>query len=85
MKSGKVTTADALVSRYINWPHELVYDEISLVLFVNGYLIVMEGEKHAVKSKMASHLQDLMADTELYGCDKVRALHAVWLNKLEQG
>ena len=40
-------------------------------LFVQGYLIMMEGEKEAVRSQMVSHLKDLMADSELYGFDKV--------------
>ena len=76
MKFGKVRTTDTLVSRCITWPLEVVYtiagkpvayDDISLVLFVNGYLRFMEGEKQAVKSQMVNHLHELMADTELYG------------------
>ena len=43
----------------------------------------MEVEKQALKSHMARHLQELMADIELYGWKKVRAFHAVWLNQLE--
>ena len=46
-----------------------VYDEISMVLFIHGYLIVMEGEKEALKATMGTHLKDLMADTELYVWD----------------
>ena len=38
-----------------------------MTLFVQGYLIVMKGEKEAVRAKMTSHLEDLMGDVELYG------------------
>ena len=55
----------------------MVYDNISMASFVQGYLIVTEGEKEAIRSKMAIHLKDLMFDSELYGWDKVRAYHAV--------
>ena len=36
-----------------------------------------EGETEAVRTKMASHLKDLMADSEFYRCDKVRAYLAI--------
>ena len=45
----------------------------------------MKDEKEAVRAKMASHLEDLMEDVELYGWERVRAYHIVWLNQLEQG
>ena len=38
-----------------------------------------------VKAKMASHLEELMGNAELYGWERVRAFHGVWLNQLEQG
>ena len=71
--------AHTLIYRYITWPHEVVYtmcmmtmsDVISLVLFVSWYLIVMEGMTSVVTLHMAHHLQELMADTELYRWDKV--------------
>ena len=34
---------------------------------------------------MSSHLTELMADTELYGWEDVRAFHAIWLQQMEQG
>ena len=34
---------------------------------------------------MASHLEESMGDVELYGWERVRAYHRVWLNQLEQG
>ena len=40
---------------------------------IGGYLIVMKGEKEAVRAKMASHLDDLMGDVELYVWERGRA------------
>ena len=94
IKSYKVRTADSAISKHVTWPHDVVYtvaakaaayDKMSLVLFINRYLIVMEGEKQSVKEWMANHLQDLMADTEHYGWEQIRAFYAMWLNELEQG
>ena len=45
-------------------------------LIVQGYLIMMEDEKEGVRAKMASHLKDLMGDSELHGWEKVRAYSA---------
>ena len=45
----------------------------------------MKGEESATKDKMATHLDELMQDSELYGWQKVRAFHSVWLNQIEQG
>ena len=33
---------------------------------------------------MAVHLEELMSDCNLYGLEKVRAYHAVWLNQIKQ-
>ena len=46
------------------WPHEVVYTvagtaavyDISMPLFVHGYLIMMQGEE-AVRAQMTSHLK----------------------------
>ena len=59
----------------ITWTHEVVYtvagkaayDDISLPLFIQEYLIVM-----------------LMGYAEVYGWEKVRAYHLVWLNRWKQ-
>ena len=62
------------MTRCITWPHKVVYTatgkapvyaKISMALFMQGYLIVMEGEKEAVRVKTASHLKDLVADSSL--------------------
>ena len=61
-----------MVLHKITWPHELVYmaagqpamyDELSIALFISGYLSV----KQSIKPLIAHHLEDLMADAELYG------------------
>ena len=76
IKSGKVHIAFSIVSKHATWTNEVVYsaarkhtvyNDISMLLFVHGYLIVMEGERESVKEKMVIHLQELMADAELYG------------------
>ena len=61
------------------------YEDLSVPLFAQGYLIVIKGEKETVKAKMAAHLADLMGDAERYGWERVRAYHGVWLNQLELG
>ena len=63
----------------------VAYEELLIPLFVQGYLIVMRGEKEAVRAKMASHLEELMGESTLYSCERVRAYHGVWINQLEQG
>ena len=44
-----------------------MYDELSLSLFVKRYLTTMKREEGATKDKMASHIEELMEDSELYG------------------
>ena len=39
-------------------------------MFVKGYLITMKGEEGATNDKIATHLEELMKDTELYGWQK---------------
>ena len=56
IKSGKLCTADTTVIRRVTWFHELVYrlngqptnyDELPLLLFISGYLAVLELVKPA--------------------------------------
>ena len=63
----------------------LAYEELSIPHFVQGHLIVMRGKKETITAKMASHLEELMGDSELYGWERVRAYDGVWLNQLQQG
>ena len=76
------------------WPHELiytqvglpaVYEDLSAMLFVNGYLEVLAMVKDDTEELMLSHLQELMANGEAYRWPVVLAYHAAWLQHLEQG
>ena len=78
----------------MTWPHEVIYsmagkpaayEDLSIPMFVQGYRIVMKGDVGAIMEKMATHLDELMNDAELYGWERVRAYHRVRLNQLEQG
>ena len=71
-----------MVVKRITWPYEVIYmysvagkpaiyEELSLPLFVQGYLIVMKGEERAIRAKMATHLEELMEDAELYSWERV--------------
>ena len=80
--------------KQITWPHELIYTQASLpavyedlspMSFVNGYLEILATVKDDTKELMLSHLQELMADGEAYGWPVVLAYHAAWLRHLEQG
>ena len=75
-----------MVLHKITWLHKLVYtimeqpatfSDLFVLLFVSGYLIVMEQEKDSIKLLLARHLQELMALTELYSSEAVRLYHAV--------
>ena len=44
-----------------------VYEEMSVTLFVSGFLMVMAGEKDDIKPYMLQCLQVLMEDAESYG------------------
>ena len=74
--SGKLRTADTTVNHRVTWPDEVIYspsaqptiyDQLSSIAFVNGYLTVMFREPPYVKALMLDHLQELMEDSEHYG------------------
>ena len=57
----------------VTWPNEVVYtsegkpasfQDLSIPLFVQGYLIIMESEEGLIKQLMTNHLQDLMSDAQ---------------------
>ena len=43
------------------------YEEMSLALFINGYLSILAEELDIQKSLMLQHLKELVDDTEVYG------------------
>lgn len=78
----------------MTWPHELVYtatdqpvvyEELSVTLFVSGYLAIMETVKPIMKQIMGKHLKELMTDAEVYRWAPVRVYHVVWLHHIEHG
>ena len=82
-----------MVVNKVTWPHEVVYsmeskpatyEDLSIPLFIKLYMIVTKEEKGPIKDKLATHLEELTADSELCGWQKVRA-YSVWLNQIEQG
>ena len=58
---------------------------MSVPQFMYGYLLVMESEEADIRVQIASHLKGLMSDVQLYGWDRSREFHGVWLIQLEQG
>ena len=76
LKSSMQHTGGFMVVKIIMWPHEVIYpvatkptafEELSIPLFMQGYLIVMKGDEEAIRAKMATPLEELMNDSELYG------------------
>ena len=58
LKSGKVQTVDTTILRKITWSHKVVYtctgqpvvyDQLSITLFVSTFLMVMALEKESVR------------------------------------
>ena len=60
-----------------------MYEDLSITLFVSGYLAIMETLKSSFKHIMAKHLKELMADAEVYGWAPVGAYHAVWIQQIK--
>ena len=94
LKLGGMRTADIQVLCKVDWPHEFVYsadskpakyESLFVPLFVSRYVKIMAIQKPDVMALMSSHLTELMADTELYGWEAVKAFHAIWLHQMEQG
>ena len=94
LKSGKVQTADTTVLYKITWPHEVIYtctgqpeeyDQLIITIFVCGFLMVMATEKESIRPYMLQHLQNLMADVELYGWELIWAFHSIWLQTTRAG
>ena len=80
--------------KHVDWPHEFVYsadgkateyEPLAMLLFVSGYVKIMDSQKSDISALMSTHLAELMANAELYGWEAVQAFHAVWLQKMEQG
>ena len=69
---------NSTVLRNVNWLHKLVYmargqptiyENLSIplhVVFVSGYIAILEITRLAPKPIIMRHLKELMADTKLY-------------------
>ena len=44
-----------------------MYDNISIPLFIGGYMLVTKAEKPTIRRFMTHHLVERMGDAELYG------------------
>ena len=91
--SGVDRTGASMVLHKVTWRHEVVYtsqgkpatfQDLSIPIFIQGYLIIINPEEWLVKKQMAAHLQDLMSDAQMYGWERVRTFQGVWLNQIEQ-
>ena len=83
-----------MVLKKVIWLHELVYmatdqpavyKDLSVTLFVSGYLAIMEMVKRSINLIMVKHLKELMANVEVYGWTPMRVYHAVRLQQIENG
>ena len=87
LKSGMHCTGATTIVRKVAWLHEVVYtsdgkpaayQDFSVPLFVQGYLITMGNQDNSVKHRMAEHLNDLISDTEMYGWDRAYAFQNLY-------
>ena len=94
LKSGKIRTTDSMVIRRVVWPHEMVYtmegqppvySDMSIALFMNGYLTVLTAEAEDNKPFFLQRLQELMEDSEIYNWRAVCDYHTAWLQQIELG
>ena len=76
LKSDMPWTRATMVVRKVTWPHDVVYttagkpaayQNISIHLFIQGYMIIIEGEEWVIRERVASHLLELMSDAKLCG------------------
>ena len=61
------------------------YEDLSLSLFISGYVAIVDIVKPTQTEAMLKHLRELMADVEICWCEPVRAFHGVWVPQLENG
>jgi hypothetical protein len=92
LKSGRVTTADHVVTKRVKWPHYVVdgptgiplkYDDLTLEQLVLGHMKVAMKAKPKVKAIMEAHLLEMMRDISKYGFTVVKDFHSTWLMRLE--
>ena len=57
----------------------VIYEELTLPLFIPRYLAILEMVKPTQKEAMLKNLHELMVDAELYGWELVGAFLTIWL------
>ena len=62
-----------------------MYGQLTMPLFVSGYIALLDTVKPGLKEVMLKHLRELMADADTYRWELIRANHVVWLQQLENG
>ena len=86
LKSGKIWTMDSTVNKKVVWPHKVVfttqgqppvYSDMSIALFMNGYLTVLAEKAKDNKPFLLQHLQELMEEAKIYSWRAVRDYHSV--------
>ena len=86
--SNPVSSAQLHHCLQITWLHKLVYgigrqpvvyDKITIILFIQGYLMSIESERPHQWEPKLKHLTKLMADVAIYGWEPVQAYHAIRL------
>ena len=60
-----------------------MYEELTLQIFLSGYLSVLDTVMAGQKYMMLKHLKEIMVDTELYGWEAVSSYYAAWLQQLK--
>ena len=61
-----------------------MYEDLSLLLFITGYLAIVDRVKPTQKEVMLKHPRELMANTESYRWKSVRAFHVLWFQQLKK-
>ena len=62
-----------------------VYSDMSIALFMNGYLTVLAEQAKDNNPFLLHHFQEFMEDAEIYSWRAVQDYHAAWLKQIEQG
>ena len=60
-----------------------VYEELSSMAFVNGYISVMGMKMDQVKVRMLNHLQEMVEDGGAYVWPAILFYYVAWLQHLE--
>ena len=86
IKLGKLHTGDTCIITNVEWLHKVIYTstgryakygQLSIMLFISRYLVVMSAAKESVWLYMIQHLQDIMGDKHIYGWESIWSFHTI--------